>query len=109
MTQIVVVSNLLPGIAAKFGNQVAEKMNAAVLQVAERADATTPVDTGALRANKSLQFASGADPSAEITWNQDYAAYVHEGTYKMAPRPFAGDAVDAVTPSYLAALAELGL
>ncbi len=109
MTQIVVVSNLLPGIAQRFGAQVAKITNTAILQVVARADAQTPVDTGALRANKTITSASGSNPGGEITWNQDYAAYVEMGTYKMAAQPYAQPAVDAVTPSYLAALANLGL
>ena len=36
-----------------------------------------------------------------------YAPYVNNGTYKMAPRPFMDEAVDAVEPGFYAALEKL--
>lgn len=109
MTQIIVVSNLLPGIADRFISHVVDTTNKAILEVDARATAVVPRDTGALAANKTIKFATAGDPSAEETWNQEYASYVENGTSRMAPQPYAGPAVDAVTPGYLAALADLGL
>lgn len=103
---VVVPFNRFPEIAGRLEARTNDAVNTALLSAAERADPATPVDTGALRANKTVEAASGGTGS--ITWNQEYAAFVHNGTSRMAPRPFAQEAIDAVTPSFLADLQRLG-
>lgn len=94
--------NRFPELAGTLNAAANRALDAGVTALIENADPVTPVDTGMLRANKTI---SGGGDSRVVTWNQHYAAYVHEGTYKMAARPFARMAV----PAALAAIeAELG-
>ena len=104
-----VLSNRCPEIATKLAAHIADTMNTALLNTAAAADPITPVDTGMLRGNKSFQMASPGNLQGSITWNQEYAAYQEFGTSRMAPHPYAAPAVEQVTPSYLAALASMGL
>lgn len=97
-----VVSNNFPLIANKLPQNVSDVINNGINNVIKQADPNTPVKTGALKANKSILYASAGKPQGFIYWNQEYAIYVHEGTYKMAARPFAQDAVDAIAPGYMA-------
>jgi HK97 gp10 family phage protein len=57
-----------------------------------KAQAATPVDTGTLRGSIHIESvtASGSTVSATVATGgeAEYAIYVHEGTYKMAGRPF---------------------
>lgn len=71
-------------------------MRDGVTQVAEdfvgQAQAATPVDTGTLRASIHIESVTSGGSSVTATVSTggeaDYAIYVHEGTYKMAGRPF---------------------
>jgi HK97 gp10 family phage protein len=42
--------------------------------------------------------------SATIGYSAEYAIYVHEGTYKMAARPFLREPFDRIAPKILRAL-----
>lgn len=97
-----VTLNRFPDLAASLNGTLEQALDRGVSTLIEVADPLTPVDTGALRGNKSIARSGG---SRTVTWNQHYAAYVHEGTYKMAARPFARMAVD---PALAAIEAELG-
>ncbi len=101
-----VVRNDFPRIGGKLGRHVEDTVAWAVMQTVAVAAPLTPVDTGALRANVSTQVSG---ESGTVTWGQEYAAYVEMGTYKMAPQPFAGPAVDQVGPQFVARLATLGI
>ena len=103
---VMVVSNRFPEIAGKLQRHVTETVQWAVTQEVAVAQPITPVDTGALRSNTST---SVSGDSGTVTWNQYYAAFVHEGTYKMAARPFARQALDIVGPQFVARLAMMGL
>lgn len=103
--QIVIESNRFGSISQELGRRLNDALDTAMLTIVAVADPLTAVDTGALRANKSLQRNGDG---ATVTWNQEYAAYVDQGTYKMAARPFAAPALEAATPPFLAALAKLG-
>ncbi len=109
IAEIVVVKNVLPQIADRFGSQVATAINVALVETANAADPATNVDTGALRANKVFTFATASNPSGELLWGQDYAAYQNSGTRFMQGTNFANIGVDAATPGLLASLADLGL
>ena len=57
------------------------------------ADPMTPVDTGMLKGNKSIEAGAG---SRTITWNQEYAAYQEFGTSRGVPaNGFAAAGADA--------------
>lgn len=92
---IEVVYNRFGEFAGTLDSTLQRALDAGVLACIATADPLTPVDTGALRANKSI---SGGGDSRTITWNQHYAAYNEMGTYKMAARPFAKPGADAAGP-----------
>ena len=46
--------------------------------------------------------------AASIGPTTSYAAYLEFGTRRMSPRPFMGPALDAVEPSFTAAMGQLG-
>ena len=66
-----------------------------------------PVDTGARRSNRTTEMATTGRLEASLTFNQDYAAPVHEGTARVIGRPFARQGLDAVTPEIVAAMQQL--
>lgn len=59
-------------------------------------------DTGNLA--NSFQHAKTGQLTYEIYTTVEYAKYVHDGTYKMAARPFFVWALDSVSPSITAAI-----
>lgn len=61
----------------------------------------TPVDTGALRDSEQ---ATSDDRSLTLTAGTDHALYVHQGTSRMAARPFMRDAVEANIPAIVDAI-----
>lgn len=105
-TKIVVRFNKLPAIAARVPEAVGEIVTKAMHDMDAHATAATPVDTGALKNSKELEITDGG-LHARLSWSQDYAAYVDQGTRFMAAQPFATDAVAKVQPSMDAALHDL--
>ena len=66
-------------------------------QVQNKARANCPVDTGNLRGSITHEIAQdGEGLSARVGTNVPYAVYVHEGTSRMAGRPFLRDALNSV-------------
>lgn len=104
-TTVRVSRNDFPRMAARFGAALTEAVNTSVEALARAADAETPVATGALRSNKTIQQAGGGGYAASVTWNEPYAIYVHDGTSRMSGRPFAQHAAEAVQPGFVDALA----
>jgi len=93
--QIVVVSNLFPGLAGQFDAMVEDALDIGVLTCIEAADPQTRRDTGALVANKTIGRGQGW---RDVTWNQDYAAYQNDGTRFMEGTQFANRGADAALP-----------
>jgi hypothetical protein len=52
-------------------------------------------------------MASAGNLSAQVTWTMGYAAYVNDGTTRMAAQPYATPAADQVFPTVIAALSAL--
>lgn len=102
---IVVDFNRFGSISRELGQKIDDALDMAALQIIEVADGLTPVDTGALRANKTIERTA---ESVTVTWNQEYAAYNEMGTIHMSPRPFARPGLEAAEPAFLAALRSLG-
>ena len=102
---LVVDFNRFGAIANELGQKISDALDTAALTIVEVADPLTPVDTGALKANKTIERTS---ESVTVTWNQDYAAYNELGTIYMSPRPFARPGLEAAEPVFLAALSTLG-
>ncbi len=101
---IVVDYNHLGRIASNMQGALDDALGTAALTIVAVADPLTPVDTGSLRANKSITRTAS---SVEVTWNQEYAAYNELGTIYMSPRPFARPGLEAAEPQFLASLARL--
>jgi hypothetical protein len=95
MTQVIVVSNRFPQLAGQFDRMLEDAFDAGVLTCIAAADPLTRVDTGALRANKSIARSTG---SRDITWNEDYAGYQNDGTRYMEGTHFANQGMDAAAP-----------
>jgi hypothetical protein len=66
----------------------------------------TPRVTGALAGNVEVTPGKGGK-SAMVYWAQYYAAYVENGTVRMAPRNFAKTAVQHVLPQWQAATEDI--
>jgi HK97 gp10 family phage protein len=102
---IVVDFNRFGPISRELGRKVSDALDTAALTIVEVADPLTPVDTGALKANKTI---NRSGDSVTVTWNQEYAAYNELGTIYMSPRPFARPGLEAAEPQFLASLRSLG-
>ena len=67
------------------------------------------VDTGALINSVSIEMAGNAEwARAEVGPTVDYAGYVHDGTYRMAGRPYADAAANIIEPNFVAAVEAIG-
>ena len=85
--------NHLSRIASSLDPYVEEALDHGVVTVMEVADPLTPVDTGALRANRAANRIPGG---REIIWIQHYAAYQEFGTSRGVPaKRFARTGADA--------------
>lgn len=101
-----VISNRLGELRASLDGTLEAALDAGVAVAIATADPLTPVDTGLLRGNKSVERTTG---SRVITWNQEYAAYQEFGTSRGVPaNGFAQAGADAATPVIQAALGEWG-
>lgn len=99
--------NILPELARSFGDRVEMALDDGVITLLEVADPLTPVDTGALRANKLILRGEG---QREIVWNQHYAIYQEFGTTHGIPaKLFATQGGDAATEAVQASLAQWGM
>lgn len=81
--------------AAKAGIALAEATN----KVSETAKSTAPRQTGALSGSITPSVSGTV---GEVTAGIRYAGFVEYGTYKDAPQPYMGPALDAVAPSFIA-------
>lgn len=103
--QIIVRQNQLPAIRAAFLPGVARALNVGAMATIGYADPLTPVDTGLLKGNKSLQIAGAGSLTASVTWNQHYAIYQEMGTSRgVKAKKFAATGAQRATPAYIAAM-----
>lgn len=102
---IEVTLNRLPQLAGQFDAIVEGALDAGVQTALATADPLTPVDTGALRGNKTIERAPG---QRTITWNAEYAYFVEAGTTRMSAQPFAAPAADAALPVIESHLSRFG-
>ena len=87
--------NILGYLAESLDKTVEQALDHGVITALEVADGHTPVDTGALRSNISVNKSAG---QREIVWNQHYAIYQEFGTSRGVPANlFATQGADAAT------------
>lgn len=79
----------------------------AALDVEAAAKGFCPVDTGFLRSSIGVDLDMAAS-SAVIGPTAEYGAFVEFGTSRMAPAAYMGPALDRVSPSFAAAIEQLG-
>ena len=94
----------LDAAPARVRHDIEGVLDQAADDLASRARALAPVETGELR--NSIR-ASGAGMDRAVTAAADHAVYVEHGTRKMQPRPFMGPATDAVEPKLVADLGKV--
>lgn len=102
-------SNRLGGIAAKLPGAAHALVAKTVLDV-EAGAKVNIVDMGAVDTSFMLNSTQGqmtGDTEGEVAVGADYGLYVHEGTYKMAGRPFLQMAAEQQRPAFEAAAAKL--
>lgn len=100
---ITVLQNDFFSLADRFGSGLQDVMANGAMNVVAAADPRTPVDTGALKGNKTIDVSASG---FTVSWNQDYAAYQEFGTSRgIAPKHFASGAMDQVGPSIVQELA----
>lgn len=98
MVQVTVTKNGLRGATGKARAAVAKALADEKGWVLADMQQRTPKDTEKLvRSEKATSNANSIELTAgggEV----DYAGHVHQGTYKMAARPFGRDAIEAAAP-----------
>jgi hypothetical protein len=100
--QTEVQDNRFPALISSLDRTIEDALDAGVAAGIPAADANTRVDTGKLKANKSIEKQAGA---RVVTWNQDYAAYQDVGTRYMDGTDFSGAFIDAASAEVDAQLA----
>lgn len=94
----------LDAAPARVRHDVEGVLDQAADDLAARARALAPVETGELR--NSIR-ASGAGMDRAVTAAAPHAIFQEFGTRHMAPRPFMGPAADAIEPKLVADLAKV--
>lgn len=91
------------GVAvAKAGSDLQAEMQAQIVGMGA-------VDTGAMLNSVDLTLTLGGESArAEVGPTVNYAHYVHDGTYRMAGRPYADAAAQIVAPNFVASVLEIG-
>ena len=101
-----VLNNRFGQLANSLDAALEAALDAGVKAATATADPLTPVDTGELRGNKTIERSPG---SRTITWNQHYAAHQEFGTSRGVPaHGFAKAGADAAEPVISAGLAGWG-
>lgn len=104
-----VIANFRPTVANIIGKVTFDAYARSQLTVPVRrpdVEARTGVTGGFLKQSGQPDVKPGA-LEGEIRYTAYYAGYVHDGTYKMPPRPFLKDAVEGIVPSMLSAFMQL--
>lgn len=96
-------------LIARLMGTVAPAVQQSLEDLVSQSQSNTPVDTGTLRAGQHVaDFHVGAtEVKGRVATggeSSEYAVYVHEGTYKMAARPFMAQALLDNASVYKAAI-----
>lgn len=96
--------NICPKVAAQVVPVCTDIVGKWAMDTYGRSQMTVPRDTNFL-ANRGQVSHNGTE--AEITYDTDYAAAVHEGTARMRSQPFLRNAEEEIRPGAVAALNQL--
>lgn len=102
-----VLFNHFPRIAGAVDHGIVDVINRGILTAEAAAVPLVPVDTGALRSNRTTEYATPGNLVATLTFNSDYASFIHDGTARMIARPYARMGLDQAVPGVEADLARL--
>jgi HK97 gp10 family phage protein len=106
---IIINFNHIPGVNPKLRAAAAKGLNTGIMAAIGYADPLTPVDTGALKGNKSIVNASVGSLVAQVTWNQHYAIYQEFGTSRgVSAKQFATRGGQQAQPALVAAMSAVG-
>ena len=89
----------------KVRQQASQVVRRSGIAVQDHARSIAPVDTGAHRGNIHM---TASELTATISAGQHYAIYLEEGTIFMAAQPSMGPALEAVEPSFISAMEQVG-
>lgn len=104
MSVTVTVRSRVPGATADVLRRAEQITAKAAYDIEARAKAQAPVDTGFL---KSSIEASGSGTDWQVDAHAAYSIFLEFGTRRAGARPFLIPALEAVRPSYLAAMRRL--
>lgn len=95
--------NKFPQIAKALPQAADDIQARTVFMLVQAADPITPVDTGNLKNNKTID-PGGGGKAGSVHWHAPYAGFVNYGTRRMPARPFIDQAVAQVWPLYVEAM-----
>lgn len=99
--------NRLGTIARTFPGAVSEALRRGAFATLGGGMARSPVRFGYLRASHFVEGATPGSLSMRVGVGADYAAYVHEGTRRMPPRPWLRETTEQTFPETIRELREL--
>lgn len=101
------VSASLRGAGREAAERVGQATRKAAMDIRGDAQQFAPVDTGHLRGSIGTDIRDiRGGVQAEIGPTAHYGRYVEEGTYKMAPQPYMGPALDRHSGAWQQAIAQ---
>lgn len=99
----------LAALPAEVLPKARDAMKKALNDIQARAQGIVPVDTGYLKSSISTSTeGNGAYARGEVGPTANYGAYVELGTSRMRAQPYMRPATDAVVPSWVAAIEQIG-
>jgi hypothetical protein len=109
VASIVMNFNHVPMVTPKMRAAAALGLNAGGMAMIGYADPLTPVKTGLMRGNKTIENASPASLTFSATWNQFYTPYQEFGTTRgIKPHLFITQGSARAEPNLIAALTAVG-
>ena len=97
-----VLYNKFPMITTQLQQKAHLVVAKAAMDIEAQAKTRAAVDTGFLK--NSIQAVKIRDGHWRVTVGAEYGIYVEYGTHKSAAQPYFEPAIQAVTPSFLAAM-----
>lgn len=96
-----ILYSYLPQISDEFARHAVTVMNNGMAGFLRLTSTTIPRDTGDMARNITTKKAAIGEYEASVTYNQEYAPYVHGGTSRQSAQPWAENAVRVMEPDYI--------